>query len=59
MLTTFLRDSKIQPYEVEEDGLDCHCQVSTDEEGKVTRIFFVRRVPDHPHEHKKADTTIE
>ena len=46
MLTTFLRESDGQPYEGGGDGLDCHCVSSTDADGKVNHIFFVRRTLD-------------
>ena len=46
MLTTVLRESNGQPYEGGGDGLDCHCVSSTDADGKVSHIFFVRRTSD-------------
>ena len=54
-MRTFLRDSKLQPEEGEGDGLDCECASSTDAEGKVNRIFFVRRVPKSRHDENQAE----
>ena len=51
-MRTFLRDSQLQPEEGGEDGLHCECRTSTDADGKVSHIFFVRR---NPKDDKKAE----
>jgi len=45
-MMSFLRHVPGQPYAP--DDLDCHCQTSTDEGGKVTYIFFARRSTNKP-----------
>ena len=45
-MITFLRPLSEQPPDQDED--DCECHTSTDADGKVSHIFFVRRVPKRP-----------
>ena len=45
---TFLRHDAKEKEPFVPDGLDCTCSTSVDKDGKVTHIFFVRRIPQKP-----------